>query len=115
MRGREAEVKTMTKGKVSAPPRRRLLEACLSDELEWEEGRGKIEGGGKEGGRAGANTDGGLLRRSLQLRRRAKQREKGGSDEREGVGGEGSRERKRNENGRKEEMNLYIYFRENYT
>ena len=25
------------------------------------------------------------------------------------------RERKRNENGRKEEMNLYIYFRENYT
>ena len=78
MRGREAEVKTMTKGKVSAPPRRRPLEACLSDELEWEEGRGEIEGGGKEGGRAGANTDGGLLRRSLQLRRRAKQREEEG-------------------------------------
>ena len=75
MRGREAEVKTMTKGKVSAPPRRRPLEACLSDELEWEEGRGKIEGGGKEGGRAGANTDGGLLRRFLQHRRRATKRE----------------------------------------
>ena len=86
----------MTKGKVSAPPRRRPLDACLSDELEWEEGRGEVEGGGKEGGRAGANTDGGLLRRSLQLRRRAKQREDGGSDER-GVGGGDSRERNENE------------------
>ena len=35
------------------------------------------EGEGEERDRAGANTDGGLLRRSLQLRRRAKQREEG--------------------------------------
>ena len=36
----------------------------------------------REGGRAGAVVDGGLLRRSLQLRRRAKKREQGRFGER---------------------------------
>ena len=40
------------------------------------------DGEGKERDRAGANTDGGLLRRSLQLRRRAKKREQGEFGER---------------------------------